>query len=222
MKSLIAASAVLALGGCLATLGQVSQAVLDPAAEPQLQIPTVNRAAIEAADLAAVMMISPSAGIATVGAAIQMREGRINYSANDNRGVTLDGGLVYATLGLGTNLQAVRTQENDPLVNEAPPDNWPAQVTRIYVLSQRGPRYREITATCIPQQGAGSRIDVAGVLRDVIAVSEICQTADGLRFANVHYLDAATSRIWRSSQWTGPRQGNVQVDVIEPFDPGPA
>lgn len=219
IKALLAGAMALALSGCMATLGQVGQAIMNPAIDEEMRIPTVNRAAIEAADLAAVMMISPSSNIATVGVAIQMREGRINYSSNDNRGVTLQGGLVYATLGLGTNLQAVRTQADDPLVTEAAVGAWPTEVTRTYVLSQRGTVYREIETRCTNVQGARAQIDVVGVMRDVVEVGEICKTAEGLRFANVHYLDVRSGRIWRTSQWTGPIQGNVQVDVIDQFDP---
>ena len=183
-----------------------------------MTVPQVNRAAIEQADLAAVLMLSPSIGLGTVGIAIQLRDGRVVYNSNDNRGVTLEGGLIYSTLGLGTNLQAVTTQDNDPLVREAKAGEWPSQVTRTYYLSQRGPTFAEVTATCRNQVGRNLSIDVVGAQRRVVEVVETCETDTGDSFHNVHYLDAGTGRIWRSSQWTGPVQGNIQVDVIEPFE----
>ena len=218
IKVVFSAGLIIALSGCLETIGQVREAILNPAPEVEMTVPRVNRAAIEAADLAAVLMLSPTIGLATVGVAVQMRDGRIVYNSNENRRVTLDGGLIYSTRGLGTNLQAVTTQSDDPLVTEAMPGSWPANVTRTYYLSARGTTYDTITATCSNQTGEEAVIDVADVQRQVMTVVESCTTGTGLTFNNAHFLDVRTGRIWRSSQWTGPDQGNIQIDVIEPFD----
>jgi hypothetical protein len=220
IKGVFCAGLMISLSGCIGTLGQMRDAIMNPNDEVEMSIPRVNRAAIEQADLAAVLVLSPTIGLGTVGVAVQMRNGRIIYNSNENRGVTLEGGLVYATLGLGTNLQAVTTQSNDPLVTEARAGNWPAEVTRTYHLSERGPGFVQIMATCRNQVGRSLAIDVAEATRQVVEVVEICKTAAGDDFNNVHYLDAGTGRIWRTSQWTGPIQGNIQVDVIEQFDTG--
>ena len=220
IKGVFCAGLMISLSGCIGTLGQMRDAIMNPNEEAEMSIPRVNRAAIEQADLAAVLVLSPSIGLGTVGVAIQMRNGRIIYNSNENRGVTLEGGLVYATLGLGTNLQAVTTQSNDPLVTEARAGDWPDEVTRTYHLSARGPGFVQIMATCRNQVGRSLAIDVAQATRQVVEVVEICKTAGGDDFNNVHYLDAGTGRIWRTSQWTGPVQGNIQVDVIEQFDAG--
>mgnify|MGYP000067509757 CR=1 FL=1 len=219
IRVVFAAGLAVALSGCMTTLTQVRDAILNPSPEVEMAVPRVNRKAIEDADLAAVLMLSPSIGLGTVGIAVQMRDGRIIYNSNENRSVTLEGGLIYATLGLGTNLQAVTTQSNDPLVTEAQPAQWPAQVTRTYHFSGRGTQFDQIDATCSNQTGERSSIAVAEATRDVIAVIETCQTDQGTAFNNIHYLDARTGRVWRSSQWTGPVQGNIQIDVIEQFDP---
>lgn len=209
----------MALSGCLGTLGQMRDVILNPDQEPEIAVQKVNRAAIEQADLAAVLILSPKIGLGTVGIAIQMRDERIIYSTNENRGVTLDGGLIYATFGLGTNLQAVTTQGDDPLVTEAKAGNWPDEVTRKYHLSQRGTSFAQITATCRNQVGRALEIDVASANRRVIEVVETCITDAGEGFNNLHYLDAVTGRVWRTNQWTGPVQGNIQIDVIEQFNP---
>ena len=219
IKVVVSAGLIISLSGCLGTLGQMRDAILNPNPEVEMQVPRVNRAAIEQADLAAVLVLSPTIGLGTVGVAIQMRDGRIIYNSNENRGVTLEGGLIYATLGLGTNLQAVTTQSNDPLVTEARAGEWPAEVTRTYYIAQRGTEFAQITATCRNQVGRSLAIDVAEATRQVVEVVEICTTEAGEDFNNVHYLDADTGRIWRTSQWTGPEQTNIQVDVIEQFDP---
>ncbi len=219
IKGILSVGAIVALSGCLDTLGQMRDAILNPDPEIEMTVPRVNRAAIEQADLAAVLMLSPTVGLGTVGIAIQLRDGRINYSSNENRGVTLEGGLIYATLGLGTNLQAVTTQSNDPLVTEARAGSWPAEVTRTYHLSQRGTDYQQITMTCRNQVGRSAVIDVVEANRSTVEVVETCTTDTGDTVNNIHYLDAGTGRIWRTSQWTGPVQGNIQVDVIDQFDP---
>lgn len=218
IKPILMLTAACGLSGCGASLGDMTQAVLNPAPEPQMVVPGVNRAAIEDADLAAVMMLNPDTKIATVGIAIQMREGRINYSSNENRGVTLNGGLIYATLGLGTNLQAVMTAPDDPLVQETHPDEWPAQVSRTLFVPQRGSAAEQIETTCTVRVGSTADIEVVGLKRSVVEVVEDCTSNDGTGFANVHALDARTGRVWRTSQWTGPTQGNIQVDVIDQFD----
>ncbi len=219
IKVVFSAGLILALSGCLDTFGQMRDAIMNPDPEVEMVIPGVNRAAIEQADLAAVLMLSPGTGIAAVGIAIQMRDGRIIYNANDNRGVTLDGGLIYATLGFGTNLQAVTTQSNDPLVTEAKAGDWPAEVTRTYHVSQRGTVFAQFTAVCRNQVGRQLVIDVVDANRRVVEVLETCATQEGDTFNNIHYLDAATGRVWRTNQWTGPVQGNMQVDVIDQFAP---
>ncbi|MCK0095591.1 YjbF family lipoprotein [Yoonia sp. F2084L] len=219
MKRFSIVAAALALSGCVATIGQVAQTILNPVEDAGMSIPNVNRAAIEEADLAAVLILSPETGIASVAVAVQKRESLLLYSSNENRGVTMNGGLIYATLGFGTNLQAVLTQAGDPLVNDTPAADWPPQVARIYQLAGRGPSFDTIETTCENRVGATSDIDVVGVTRPVVEVVELCQTADGAAFNNVHYLDQDTGRVWRTSQWTGPKQKNVQVDIIDQFDP---
>jgi len=219
IRVVFATSLAVALSGCLETLVQVRDAVLNPDPEVEMTVPRVNRKAIEDADLAAVLMLSPTIGIGTVGIAVQMRDGRIIYNSNENRSVTLEGGLIYSTLGLGTNLQAVTSQNNDPLITEARAGQWPAKVTRTYHFSGRGTAFDKIVTTCTNQTSTRADVEIASATRDVVAVVETCQADAGIGFNNIHYLDAGTGRLWRSIQWTGPVQGNIQIDVIEQFDP---
>ena len=211
-------AAALLLAGCATSIGDVKDALLNPPEAPEMVVPRVNRAAIEQADLAAVLVLSPTTGIASVAVAVQKRDAGIVYNSNDNRGITLDRGLVYNTLGLGTNLQAVVTQPGDPLVTGARPADWPSTVQRSYRLSGRGPTFDVINATCAVRVGDTAEIEVVGVTRRAVQIAEVCETEDGTAFNNIHYVNARTGQVWRTSQWTGPDQQNVQVDVIEPFD----
>lgn len=219
MKRFAVAIGALALSGCVGTIGQVTQTILNPSEQEGMVVPTPNRAAIEKADLAAVLILSPETGISAVAVAIQKRDDLLLYSSNENRGVTMNGGLIYTTLGFGTNLQAVLTSADDPLINNTVAANWPAQTKRTYHLSDHGTTFTQIETTCEAKVGEKVNIDVVSVTRAVVEVVEICRTAGGAAFNNVHYLDQRTGQIWRTSQWTGFAQQNVQVDVIDQFDP---
>ena len=216
-KTLLALGA-LALSGCSVSFTDLKDALLSPDTVPEMTIPAVNRAAIESADLAAVMILSPTTGISSVAVAVQLRDAGVIYNGNDNRGVTLQKGLIYQTLGFGTNLQAVLTTPDDPIALGTPPAAWPDTVTRTYLIAGRGTRYDEITATCQLTVGGATEITVVGVTHRVLEAVEQCETDTGESFNNIHYVDARSGQIWRSSQWTGPVQQNVQIDVIEPFD----
>lgn len=217
MRRIIAAAVILGLTGC-AQVNAVTQAILDPDATPEMNIPTVNRAAIEQADLAAVLVLSPSTGIVDVAAAIQARDDLILYSSNENRGVSMNGGLISASLGFGTNLQAVTAGPDDPLATNAIPSAWPNRTSRTYFLSQRGPDYQEISTSCSVVVGSASVIEVVGVSRQTIEIAENCATTEGNTFQNMHYVDPQSGKVWRTLQWTGPVQGSLQLDVIEQFE----
>jgi len=218
VKSSLCLIAVLTLSACGSPLGSIAQAALDRGDASGPNVPTVNRAAVEQADLAVIIVNAPAAGIATVTVAIQQRGDLIVYSSNENRGVVMHGGLVYATLGFGTNLQAVITQQDDPLVANLRPAAWPEQTMRRYQIAQRGVNFGEITANCSVQVGAVQVIDVAGLDREVAPIKETCQTDGDLEFENVHFVDTATGQVWRSAQWTGPMQGILQIDIVEQFE----
>jgi len=182
-----------------------------------MSVPRVNRAAIEEADLAAIVVTGEKYGISVVAAAIQMRDGRIVYNANDNRGVTLQGGLVYTTLGFGENLQAVEVAADDPLVTRPKPEDWPARVTRTLRIAGTGPAYTALAVTCDIRRGVAETLDIVQARRETVAMTEICETENGERFANQHFVDPVSGEVWRSLQWTGPDQGYILVDVVEPF-----
>lgn len=219
IKRVLALVALAVLAACGTPFSTVADAIMNPAEDEAFVVPRVNRAAIEQADLAALMIQNPALRAATVGVAVQKRGPLIIYSANDNRGVTMNGGLVYATLGFGTNLQAVITGPGDPLVEDLAPQDWPPQVTRTYQIAQRGTEPRELSLTCTARIGATTTLDVIEVPRRVTEITELCTAPDMPDVINVHFVDSVTGRVWRSSQWTGPVQGNIQVDIIDQFEP---
>jgi hypothetical protein len=218
VKSCLCLAAFLTLSACGSPLGLIAQAALDREDATGPDAPVVNREAIKQADLAVIIVKAPAVGITTVTVAIQKRDDLIIYSSNDNRGVVMHGGLVYATLGFGTNLQAVITQQDDPLVANLRPAAWPETAARRYQIAQRGVDFAEITANCSVQVGPAQVIDVSGLDRNVAQIKETCQTNSDLEFENVHFVDTLTGQVWRSVQWTGPMQGTLQIDIVEQFE----
>lgn len=180
--------------------------------------PKPDRAAIAEADLAAIVATGQLYGITAVAVAQQMRAGRIIYRSVENRSVTLNGGLVFTSRGFGTNLQAVETAADDPLVTAMRPADWPDQLTRTYRFSARGPEFAALTARCEITRGQTvSEITVVEVARQTLPVTARCITADGQVFINRHFIDPDSGTLWRSLQWTGPDQGYLLIDVIAPF-----
>ncbi|MEM8536490.1 MAG: YjbF family lipoprotein [Pseudomonadota bacterium] len=216
----ICALVLAALSACGSPIGDIAQVVWDnrnAEEDAPAPPPRVNRAAIEQADLAAIVVTGERFGLTAIAAAVQKREDRIVYNSNENRGVTLQGGLVYTTLGFGANLQAVLVAPGDPLVEKLPPDAWPDRVSRTYLVSGRGPVFDRIDATCTIRRGDEAVIDVVRANRNAVALTEVCTTDAGERFVNQHFIDPSDGEMWRSLQWTGPMQGYVLVDVVEPF-----
>lgn len=135
----------------------------------------------------------------------------------DGRRMVMTGGLIQLTYGYGDNLEGVRPGPNDPVAFPRPLARWPASYTRGYVLSDRGPG-TETAVTCRPRPGPESTLDILGQQVAVQQVVERCRSADGdVAFVNAHFIDAKGA-IWQSAQWTGPRQGTLAYEVLEPLD----
>ena len=47
-------------------------------------------------------------------------------------------------------------------------------------------------------------------------IAEYCDGPAG-SFENLHFADAAPGFVWRSTQWTGPKQGAVDVEIVLPY-----
>ena len=118
--------------------------------------------------------------------------------------------------GLGFDLLSARASQPDPLAQAIPPGGWPAGVTRTYEFPADAPRGRMETFECRFERGAAREMVILQVRHRGIEFSEYCQGRAG-SFENLHFADASTGFVWRSLQWTGPRQGLVDLEVIEPY-----
>jgi hypothetical protein len=155
--------------------------------------------------------------------------GTLFFAAGDNGGVTsyatplreivgMRGSQVVSTRGLGTDLLRGWSSQGDPLALPVPPAEWPAGVTRTYEVAEpalAGPRGRMVQVECSFAFGEETTITILTAEYRGVQVTESCIGED-VAFQNLHFVEGATGRVWRSLQWTGPRQGLVDVEILVP------
>lgn len=140
----------------------------------------------------------------------------VTYVSALRQSLTLVGSQVTATRGLGFDLLTATSSQPDPLTRPIPLAAWPAGVTRSYEFPASGPQGRIETFNCRFEIGAARQITILEERHNGIEVSEYCEGPSG-SFENLHLADAASGRVWRSLQWTGPRQGLIDVEIVLPY-----
>jgi hypothetical protein len=220
------AAAGLALAGCTqegpnpivrAGVGEVVARVRGapepaPAAAPRV----LTRADIEATGAAAIRGRLFGAG----------GSGALFYGAVENGGVVsyvtqlreiigLRGSQIATTRGLGADLLRATSSPDDPLVRSTPPGRWPAAVERTFEFPGDGARGMVERYVCTFSFGEVRTIAILTREHRGVEVTETCAGPAGT-FENLHFADLETGFVWRSIQWTGPRQGSVDFEVIVP------
>ncbi len=168
--------------------------------------------------VAAVRIEAPDTGLADVLIAIALEDDRLTYLGRSNRTVVMRGGLLVATHGFGYDPAPIETDGDDPIARPRPTAAWPDSYARIYRTWGMGPEGQRFDVTCTAKAGDMGTIDFVTPPVVVQRMSETCR-GSGIRFTNTYEVEPETGAIWRSSQWTGPQQGLVKVDIIEPFEP---
>lgn len=139
----------------------------------------------------------------------------VTYASQLQQTMTLRGSLITASRGIDTDLLALRSDIDDPVAVLTLPEDWPENITRDYHMPGDGPSGTVYSVTCQLNAGAAYELE----LLDKIFETQIMQYAcsgDGVSFTNTHLVDV-TGQIMQSTQWLGPRQGSVEIDVLEPF-----
>ncbi len=198
-----------------AVLGELRASETAEASAPDVA-KTITRAQVDRLGLA--MLRVEETLIEKTGLLVAVRgdEGRITYSARGDRRLVLEGGLIQSTYGYGYNLEPVETVEMDPIANPRPIGDWPATVERHYMLDSTG-LGTAVRFDCVFQTGSSKPHEILDRRVDVVVVAETCE-AGGTRFENRHLVEADTGYIWSSAQWTGPDQGTLIYEVLEPLD----
>lgn len=161
--------------------------------------------------------------------ALQVRDGPIGYATAQEangpyvvyqdaarRSVTILGGLITGTSGIGRNMKAIKNQVDDPIAVQTPLDAWPKRVDRNYQFARHSAEDFEITVSCGYQQISRERIEIFEIFYSVTRVVERC--SNGIRtFDNTYWVDADNGFIWQSEQWVGPQIEPYTLRILRPF-----
>ena len=178
--------------------------------------PPVTRAAVTRSDIATIRARLVQEETPTYLFAVANNGGYVTYASGLRQTLTLRGSQVTASRGLGWDLLSATSSQPDPLVSAIPPGQWPAGVTRRYEFPADAPQGRIETFECRFEPGAAREIVILQVRHRGVEFSEYCDGPAG-SFENLHFADAATGFVWRSLQWLGPRQGLIDLEIVEPY-----
>ncbi|MEM9431872.1 MAG: YjbF family lipoprotein, partial [Pseudomonadota bacterium] len=131
--------------------------------------------------------------------------------------VTLQGGLITASRGVGYDLLAVLPEADDPVARPRPPQDWPQQIERLYTLPGPGPEGQTVRVTCTFVRLQPETLEIVERPHETVVFEERCR--GDARFVNAHHADIETGTVWQSTQWIGPVQGAFTYEMIEPFAP---
>ena len=145
----------------------------------------------------------------------------MTYASSLRQTLTLRGSQVTGTRGLGWDLLSATSSRPDPLVRAIPPAQWPAAVTRSYEFPAAVPQGRIDTYQCRFEFGDALDIVILQQPHRGVQVSETCAGPAGT-FENLHLADVSTGFVWRSLQWTGPKQGLIDIEIVLPYTGGPS
>lgn len=219
---LAAALALAALAGCTdeglnpivsKAIEEVNPFHAGPAPKPGTK---VTRAAIEQSDVATIRARLVADKVPTYLVAAADNGGYVTYASGLRQLVVMRGSQVTGTRGLGYDLLSARSSADDPLATPTPPSRWPERVTRSYEFPANAPRGRIETFECRFERGAAKEMEILEVVHRGIEISEYCDGPTG-SFEQLHFADATTGFVWRTLSWTGPKQGLVDIEIVEPY-----
>jgi len=221
----LAAAALLALAACsnegVNPIVEAGVAAVNPfgTEEPAAEPGTgrrITRAEVNRADVAMVRMRLVEEEQPGYFLAASENGGYVTYASSFRQTLTLRGSQITATRGFGYDLLSATSSQPDPLTRPIPPGNWPATVTRSYEFPAYAPQGRIETFTCRFELGEAREIVILEERHRGVEISEYCAGPIGA-FENLHFADIETGFVWRSLQWTGPRQGLLDLEIVLPF-----
>lgn len=204
--------------GTSPVVGALRDAVFGGGREAPPPPPSAQAAAEALPDeVAAIRIEVPAVGLTEVAIAISKAEDRVTYLGTNNRTLVLRGGLVSSTHGFGYDLAPVAVVAGDPIVRPRPLAEWPDRITRQYQTVGTGPVGVVTSVSCTYSSLGAQQVDLPAAPDGLVRMQEACE-GDGQRFRNLYDVDPATGRIWQSGQWTGPLQGAMEIQVLEPLE----
>lgn len=201
-RSMITALAgLLALTGCDRISQGISLAELTAGQAPTERI----------IDLSAERPPEIAVEISTLGTgAVLRRSGRngsvSSWQAPDGAGVSLDGGILTATRGLGNDLMSAELAGPQSLLAGTAPDRG---YPRIHgYLDGENRTYFE-TFLCRPAGRSDAAVTIGDSQRAVTRIDEHC-TAPDMEFVNSYWV-ARDGTVLRSRQWASNRVGHLDI-----------
>ncbi len=219
---LLAALLLAALAGCtdegLNPIVEKAVEAANPFGAPadQPKGPAVTRAAIEKANVATIFARLVSDPSATYLVAAADNGGYVTYASGLRQLVIMRGSQVTGSRGLGYDLLSAKSTTPDPLATPMPLSRWPALVQRSYEFPAWAPRGQVETFDCRFERGAAKQMEILQVVHQGVEISEYCSGPSG-SFEQLHFADANTGFVWRTLSWLGPRQGLIDIQVVEPY-----
>lgn len=140
----------------------------------------------------------------------------VTYVSSFRQNITMFGGLITGTRGMGGDLLAVRAAANDPVAYATPTADWPTTLTRDYRFPGVGPVGKTVSVTCDLTPAPDTTVMIVEVTYEVTPFTEAC-TGDGVTFTNTYLAEPDTGQIWQSQQWIGDKVGYVNIDILEPY-----
>ena len=204
--------------GTSPVVGAIRDAVFGGPREAPPPAPSAQAAAAALPDeVAAIRVEVPSVGLTEIAIAISKSGDRVTYLGTNNRSMVIRGGLVSSTHGFGYDMAPVAVAADDPIVRPRPVADWPARITRQYQTVGTGPTGVVTTVTCSYSSLGAQQVDLPAAPASLVRMQEACE-GDGQRFRNLYDVEPGTGRIWQSGQWTGPLQGAMEIQVLEPLE----
>lgn len=142
--------------------------------------------------------------------------GYVTFASGIRQTLTLRGGFITASRGLGWDLLSAVSSRPDPLVSAIPPGQWPTSVQRSYEFSAFAPQGRIEAYECRFEFGEVQEVVILQVRHRGVEVTEICEN-ETRSFENLYLADVGTGFVWRSIQWLGPQQGLIDLEIVEPY-----
>lgn len=177
---------------------------------------TLTREKIEAFGLALIRGRIEGEDISNLLTGTAVNDQYVTYVSAFRQNITMLGGLVTGTRGMGGDLLAVRTDAYDPIAYATPTADWPSTLTRDYRFPGVGPEGEVVLVTCSLSRADDTTVTIVEVTYDVTPFTEVC-TGDEVEFTNTYLTQPDSGQIWRSSQWIGDKVGYVNIDVLEPY-----
>jgi Group 4 capsule polysaccharide lipoprotein gfcB, YjbF len=146
--------------------------------------------------------------------------GYITYASSLRQTLTLNGSWITGSRGLGWDLLSATSSQPDPLTRPIPPGRWPSVVKRSYEFPASAPQGTIETFECRYEPGAVKDQVILEVRHRGVEISETCTGPSG-SFENLHFADISTGFVWRSLQWLGPRQGLIDLEIVDPYTGSP-